>query len=110
MDLGSCLALLSEECSGVSLFSGQGVPPPPMALSSFSAASAAPDQTLIYFSDGRRSTRQVRSIQPNIALGCRWSGHEGVVKILLEPEEVNPDKPDNSYQTPLSNAAQNRHE
>ena len=32
-------------------------------------------------------------------------GHEGVVKILLEREEVNPDKSDNDGRTPLSYAA-----
>ena len=38
------------------------------------------------------------------------NGHEGVVKILLRREAVNPDKPVNYGQTPLSRAAQNGHE
>ena len=38
------------------------------------------------------------------------NGHEGVVKILLGREEVNPDKPDNGGLTPLSFAAWNGHE
>ena len=33
------------------------------------------------------------------------NGHEGVVKILLGQEEINPDKPDNKGRTPLSWAA-----
>ena len=37
-------------------------------------------------------------------------GHEGVAKILLGREEVNPDKADYGGRTPLSLAAQNRHE
>ena len=32
------------------------------------------------------------------------------MKILLEREEVNPNKPDNSGQTPLTYAAKNGHE
>ena len=32
-------------------------------------------------------------------------GHEGVVKILLKREEVNPGKPDNGCETQLSHAA-----
>ena len=38
------------------------------------------------------------------------NGHEGVVKILLEREEVNHDKPNEFGQTPLSGAAQEGHE
>jgi len=38
------------------------------------------------------------------------NGHEGVVKILLGREEVNPDKPDRLGQTPLSYAALAGHE
>jgi len=38
------------------------------------------------------------------------NGHEGVVKILLEREEVNPDKPNNNGRTPLSYAALSGHE
>ena len=38
------------------------------------------------------------------------NGHEGVVKILLGQEEVNPDKPDNHGRTPLSRAAEGGHE
>ena len=37
-------------------------------------------------------------------------GYEGVVKILLEREEVNPDKPDSDGRTPLSFAAEDGHE
>ena len=37
------------------------------------------------------------------------NGHEGVVKILLERGEVNPDKSDNYGQTPLSHAACSGH-
>ena len=37
------------------------------------------------------------------------NGHEGVVKILLEWVEINPDKPDNYGQTPVSHAASNGH-
>ena len=38
------------------------------------------------------------------------NGHEGVVKILLGREEVNPDRSDNDGLTPLSRAALNGHE
>ena len=38
------------------------------------------------------------------------NGHEGVVKILLGREEVNPDKSDRFGQTPLSYAAGGGHE
>jgi len=38
------------------------------------------------------------------------NGHEGVVKILLGREEVNPNKPDNGGRTPLFFAAQNGRE
>ena len=38
------------------------------------------------------------------------NGHEGVVKILLGREDVNPDNPDNDGRTPLSFAAEYRHE
>jgi len=38
------------------------------------------------------------------------NGHEGVVKILLERDNVNPDKPNNDSQTPLCQAAYNGHE
>jgi len=38
------------------------------------------------------------------------NGHEGVVKILLGLEGVNPDKPDNDGRTPLSFAAENGRE
>ena len=38
-------------------------------------------------------------------------GHEGVVKILLERNDINPDTADNGYgRTPLSRAAENGHE
>jgi len=33
--------------------------------------------------------------------GATWSGHEGVVKMLLERGEANPDRPDNDGRTPL---------
>jgi len=36
--------------------------------------------------------------------------HEDVVKILLGSEEVNPDKPDNNSETPLSHTARGGHE
>ena len=36
--------------------------------------------------------------------------HEGVVKLLLERGEINPDKLDNDGRTPLSHAAENGHE
>ena len=36
--------------------------------------------------------------------------HEGVAKTLLGREEVNPDKPDEGGQTPLSHAAKNGRE
>ena len=39
-----------------------------------------------------------------------WNGHEGVMKMLLGREEVNPDKPDKWGSTPLSGAARNGHE
>ena len=39
-----------------------------------------------------------------------WSGHEGVVKILLGRDDVNPDKPGYLEQTPLNLAARNGHE
>ena len=38
------------------------------------------------------------------------NGHEGVVKILLGQDNVNPDKPDNNGESPLSGAAVNGHE
>ena len=38
------------------------------------------------------------------------NGHEGVVKLLLGREEVNPDKPDNYGRTPLSFAVKNGRE
>jgi len=38
------------------------------------------------------------------------SGHEGVVKILLECEEINPDQPDKYRRTPVSHAARRGHE
>ena len=38
------------------------------------------------------------------------NGYEGVAKMLLGREEVNPDKPDNNGRTPLSYAAQYEHE
>ena len=39
------------------------------------------------------------------------NGHEGVVKMLLERKDVNPNTPDTQYgQTPLSLAAENGHE
>ena len=38
------------------------------------------------------------------------NGHEGVVKILLKRDDVNPDKPGESGQTPLCRAAENGHE
>ena len=38
------------------------------------------------------------------------NGHEGALKILLERQEINPDKPDNDDRTPLSHAAKNGHE
>jgi len=38
------------------------------------------------------------------------NGHEGVVKLLLEREEVNPDKPDDLDRTPLSYAASGGYE
>ena len=34
-----------------------------------------------------------------------WNGHEGVVKILLGRNDVDPDKPDKTGRTPLSCAA-----
>ena len=37
-------------------------------------------------------------------------GHEGVVRILLGREEVDPDKPDHTGRTPLLGAALNGHE
>ena len=39
-----------------------------------------------------------------------WKEHEGVVKMLLERDYINPDKPNNEGQTPLWCAAANRHE
>jgi len=39
-----------------------------------------------------------------------WKGHEGVVEILLEWDDVHPDKPDNFGQTPLCCAAEGGHE
>ena len=38
------------------------------------------------------------------------NGHEGVVKILLSWDDVNPNKPDNNGESPLSGAAQTGHE
>jgi len=38
------------------------------------------------------------------------NGHEGVVKLLLERENICPDKPDNYGQTPLHHAASTGHE
>ena len=38
------------------------------------------------------------------------NGHEGMVKILLDRGDVNPDKPDDDGQTPLSYAAENGRE
>ena len=38
------------------------------------------------------------------------NGHEGVVRILLRRDNVNPDKPDNGGRTPLMCAAWNGHE
>jgi len=39
-----------------------------------------------------------------------WNGHEGVVKILLERDDVGPDKPDHRSETPLFKAAEGGHE
>ena len=39
-----------------------------------------------------------------------WNGHEGVVKILLEQDDANPDKQDKYGRTPLGCAAWNGHE
>ena len=39
-----------------------------------------------------------------------WNGHEGVVKILLEQDQVSPDGPGRRSQTPLCSAAENGHE
>jgi len=39
-----------------------------------------------------------------------WSGHEGVVKILLGRDDVNPDNSGRNRHTPLSSAAENGHE
>ena len=38
-----------------------------------------------------------------------YSGHEGVAKILLGREEVDPDKPDSDGRTLLSPAAKSGH-
>ena len=38
------------------------------------------------------------------------NGHEGVVKMLLARNDVNPEKPDKHGQTPLCSAAENGHE
>jgi len=38
-----------------------------------------------------------------------WNGHEGVVKMLLARDGINPDTPDKLGQTPLCHAAENRH-
>jgi len=42
-------------------------------------------------------------------LGAALNGHEGVVKILLASDEVNPDQPDKDGQAPLLCAAWNGH-
>jgi len=58
----------------------------------------------------------VSDINGESHLGCTpllwaaYNGHEEVVKILLEREEVNPGKPDKWGNTPLSDAAGNGHE
>ena len=46
----------------------------------------------------------------SITTWAAHNGHEEVVKILLGWEEVNPDKPDDNDQTPLSRAASRGHE
>ena len=38
-----------------------------------------------------------------------YYGHEGIVKMLLRRDEVNPDQPDNQGQVPLWYAAENGH-
>jgi len=43
-------------------------------------------------------------------LWAAWSGHEGVVKILLGRDDVNPEKGGLFDQTPLCSAAENGHE
>src|SRR5438309_1536826 len=66
----------------------------------------------------RRATQKISFVDINEGdfLGCAplaWAGcngHEEVVKILLEWQEVNPDKPDNYGATPLSYAAECGHE
>ena len=39
-----------------------------------------------------------------------WNGHEEVVKILLERDDINPEKPSESGHTPLCYAAEGGHE
>jgi len=39
-----------------------------------------------------------------------YNGHEGIVKLLLEREDFNPNSSDKFGQTPLTLAAKNRHD
>ena len=55
----------------------------------------------------------VNSSTPGIAeplLRAGQHGHEGVVKILLEQDDVDPDRPSQYGQTPLLCAGRNGHE
>ena len=58
--------------------------------------------------------RDVQAIDFNGNTAIAWAarrGHEGVVKLLLEQNEINPDTADNEYgRTPLLWAAKNGHE